>query len=210
MVLLFLLHFIEGIIEHDGANLFLDFFLQHIFSLSHVSLRVELVPDRLLSVHSCHQTLALWVHLFNSFYINLCLQVSEGHPTYLRMIVKLDTFQRNVLVIITLILLDFALIYGGLAHFHQDAPHQLPLLVQGVRACRICYMRDNACLGVEHQHVVRRARSLQVNQLPCGCFKEFWGQVGVVYKIEELIVTSQEPQYRELTSLIISPLFEDG
>jgi hypothetical protein len=126
------------------------------------------------------------------------------------MIVKFDTFQRDFLGIIALILLDFTLIHGGFAHFHQDTPHQLPFLVQGVGADRICHMRGNAGLGVEHQHVMRRPRSLQVNQLPSGRFKEFGGQVGVIYKVEELIVTSQEAQYRKLTSLIIGPLSEYG
>ena len=49
-----------------------------------------------------------------------------------------------------------------------------------------------------------------MNQLPSGSFKEFGGQVGVVYEVEELIVTAQEAQNRELTSLIVRPLSEDG
>jgi type III secretory pathway lipoprotein EscJ len=126
------------------------------------------------------------------------------------MIVKLDTFQRDLLGVISLLLLDFTLIYGGFAHLHQDAPHQLPFLVQGVSADRVCHMRGNTGFGVENEDVVRRTRSLQMNQLPGGRFKEFGGQVGVVYEVEELIVTAQEAQNRELTSLIVRPLSEDA
>jgi hypothetical protein len=66
------------------------------------------------------------------------------------MIVKLNTFERDFLGIIALILLDFTLINGGLAHFHQDAPHQLPFLVQRVCADRICHMRGNTGFGIEN------------------------------------------------------------
>lgn len=123
---------------------------------------------------------------------------------------ELYAFQRDLLVVITLLLLVFTLIYRGFPHLHQDAPHQLPFLVQGVSADRICHMRGDTGFGVEHEDVVRRPRSLQVNQLPGGRFKEFGGQVGVVYEVEELIVTSQEAQNRELTSLIVRPLSKDG